>query len=117
MARTQLCQAMDGTKVRVFRASAVMYTAGTKDVLGVSPVEETNANDPVYDTGELMRTGLLVRLAVQCNNGTTKPPITYRLFCTKEKINEALTYYNSNGRTLNGKSVMNAGFERRLVIK
>ena len=117
MARTQLCQLVDGTKVRVFRASSVMYDTNTVAVLGVGPAADANKKEPVYDTGELMRSGVLARLCITCNNGATKPPITYRVFCDVENINAALHHYNSGGKTLNGKAVLRAGLDRRQVIK
>ena len=117
MARTKLCQLVDGTKIRVFRASSVMYDDNTVTHLGIGPVADANKKEPVYDTGELMRAGVLVRLCVSCNNGTNKPPITYRLFCDVENVNAALHHYNSSGKTLNGKTVLRASLDRRQVIK
>ncbi|MGI0497216.1 hypothetical protein [Limnospira platensis] len=117
MARTKLCQLVDGTKVRVFRASSVMYDADTVTNLGIGPVADANKKEPVYDTGELMRAGVLARICVTCSNGTTRPPTTYRLFCDVENINSALHHYNSGGKTLNGKTVLRASLDRRQVIK
>ncbi|MBS0016406.1 MAG: hypothetical protein KFF72_08605 [Arthrospira sp. SH-MAG29] len=117
MARTQLCQQVDGTKIRVFRASSVMYNAASVPVLGVGPVADANKKEPVYDTGELMRAGILTRISVTCNNGVNKPPITYRLFCDVENIGVALNHFNSSAQTLNGKTVIRASLERRQVIK
>ncbi|MGI0500247.1 hypothetical protein [Limnospira platensis] len=117
MARTKLCQLVDGTKVRVFRSSSVMYDADTVTNLGIGPVADANKKEPVYDTGELMRAGVLVRLCISCNNGANKPPITYRVFCDVENVNAALHHYNSGGKVLNGKTVLRASLDRRQVIK
>lgn len=117
MARTQLCQQVDGNKVRVFRASSVMYNAASVPILGIGPVADENKKEPLYDTGELMRAGVLTRICVTCNNGVNKPPVTYRLFCDVENIGVALNYYNSGGRNLNGKEVIRASLERRQITK
>ncbi|WP_237766237.1 hypothetical protein [Arthrospira platensis] len=42
MARTKLCQLVDGTKIRVFRASSVMYDDNTVATLGIGPVADAN---------------------------------------------------------------------------
>ena len=115
-ARTKICQTGTGATARVFRASNVMYTADNADVLGVREAEAANLKAPLYDTAELMRTGELVRINIRCS-ATGGRKINYRIFCAGDKIDDALSYYRATGKTLNGRTVVGAGLDRRQVVK
>ncbi|BAI91546.1 hypothetical protein [Arthrospira platensis] len=93
-----------------------MYTSQNADVLGIKDVEEVNLKAPLYDTGELMRVGALVRLNVACQ-GTGGRKINYRIFCDGEEVSPALAFYRSTRKTLNGRTVLGANLDRRQVLR
>lgn len=116
-AKTQICKIKVGENpIRMFKASKVMYTTESGTVLGVTPVTDANAaTTPLYDTAELMRVGELLRISVRVSLGSGKVG-SYDVFCARDMIDDALTAYNTDGKTLNGNPVLSASVRRRSVM-
>lgn len=116
-AKTQICSIKVGTNdKRMFKASKVMYDAGSAAIVGVTPETDANsATSPLYDTAELMRVGELLRISVRVQLAAGKTG-AYDIFCARDKLDEALTAYNGEGKTLNGNVVLSASVRRRSVM-
>lgn len=116
-AKTQICRIKIGTNdARLFKASKVMYDTSSAAIVGVEPVTDANAaTTPLYDTAELMRVGELLRISVRVRLGTNKTG-AYDIFCARDKLDDALTEYNTEGKMLNGNAVLSASVRRRSVM-
>lgn len=106
---------------KYFLASDTLYTATNAADTGITPAPEgtKRGRTPLYDTGELMKSGYLDRISVTIAGGTGKPPTQVRMFVTPDKRQGLIDKFNgSSAGTVNGKAVLGASAgTRRLVNK
>lgn len=116
-ARTQICRVGDAATGKFFKGSATAYTADNATVTGITPEGSSDfASTPFYDTAELIRVGILQRLNIRCRTGGGKV-VTYGILVEQSKAKAAIDHYNTDGKTLNGNTVLSASFGRRRILK
>lgn len=115
MAKTKVCEVTYDAVPRRFMASDSIYTTDLQTHTGVGPADATAADEPLYDTGELLRVGALMILSVKYTYGSGNRG-SADVFCTPAKVNDALLYFKGSGKTINGHPVTSASIKRKSFL-
>lgn len=110
--KSQLMSVSNGTDKFFFKASIAIYQAAVAGACGFTIEPAPTKPVALVDQGELIRCGLCTKLQVRLNEPSPKPPSTITVLVGVEDTGLAMQYFNSPGKTINGKTVLGANFKR-----